>query len=211
MKTLFSKILLAQVVAVVLALLVVTLITRVSLNQGFKDFLERQEATVLQTLALADAGALHVKKNEVNLSSLVCQCVGSFRQRLEARQIQVDMELAQNVIILADQPKIRQVLNNLMENSSRYVVGAGKIRVSLRQNQADAELLLEDSGPGLEDEQIDRLFERFYRVDSSRSRVGGGTGLGLSICKNIIEAHGGSIRVEHSALGGLKIRITLPA
>ncbi len=164
----------------------------------------------LQTLALSDAGALHMQKNPLNLSNLVGQSVDSFQHRLEARQIQVDVELAHDVIIPADQPKIRQVLNNLLENSSRYVVEAGKVKVSLRQNQAEAELLLEDSGPGLEEEQIARLFERFYRVENSRSRASGGTGLGLSICKNIVEAHGGSIRAEHSALGGLKIRIVLP-
>jgi two-component system sensor histidine kinase BaeS len=73
------------------------------------------------------------------------------------------------------------------------------------------ELVIEDSGPGLNDKDLSRLFERFYRVDESRTRSRGGAGLGLSICKNIVEAHGGRIEAEHSALGGLKIRIELPA
>jgi two-component system sensor histidine kinase BaeS len=164
----------------------------------------------LQTLALSDAGALNIKKASVDFSYLVCQCVDSFRDRLAARQITIDLQVAEEVILSADQPRLRQLLHNLLENSSRYVNEAGQVRVSLTQNQAGAVLVLEDSGPGLENEQVERLFERFFRVESSRSRSSGGTGLGLSICKNIVEAHGGSIQAAHSVMGGLKIRIILP-
>jgi len=164
----------------------------------------------LQTLALSDAGALNIQKDSVDLSSLVYQCVDSFRDRLTAREITLDMQVAEEVILPADQPRLRQLLHNLLENSSRYVQEAGQVRVSLTQNKGGVKLVLEDSGPGLEKEQLDRLFERFYRVEGSRSRSSGGTGLGLSICKNIVEAHGGSIQAEHSAMGGLKIRIILP-
>jgi two-component system sensor histidine kinase BaeS len=72
-------------------------------------------------------------------------------------------------------------------------------------------LLVEDSGPGVVEEQLERLFERFYRVEQGRSRAGGGSGLGLAICRNIVEAHGGHIRVARSALGGLAIHVDLPA
>ena len=164
----------------------------------------------LQTLALSDVGALNLQKNPVDLSSLVCQCVDSFRDRLAARLITVDMQVAEKVNISADQPRLRQLLHNLLENSSRYVTQAGQVSLSLAQNQAGAEIVLEDSGPGLDSEQLDRLFERFYRAEGSRSRSSGGTGLGLSICKNIVEAHGGNIRATHSVMGGLKIRIILP-
>jgi two-component system sensor histidine kinase BaeS len=164
----------------------------------------------LQTLALSDAGALNIKKDTINLSRLVCQCVETFRNRLASREIGVEMHVAQEVILSADQARLRQLLHNLLENCCRYVTEAGQIRVALTQNQGETRLLLEDSGPGLEDEQIDRLFERFYRVESSRSRSRGGTGLGLSICKNIAEAHGGRIQADHSSMGGLKIQIILP-
>jgi len=164
----------------------------------------------LQTLALSDAGALNIQKIPVDLSHMVCQCVDSFRDRLSARQITVDMQVTEGVVLAADQQRLRQLLHNLLENSSRYVTQAGQVSVSLTQGQAGAELVLEDSGPGLESEQLTHLFERFYRVESSRSRSSGGTGLGLSICKNIVEAHGGSIQAEHSAMGGLKLQIVLP-
>ena len=164
----------------------------------------------LQTLALSDAGALNIQKTPVDLSHLVGQCVDSFRDRLSARQITVDLQVTEGVVLAADQQRLRQLLHNLLENCSRYVTQAGQVSVSLTQGQAGAELVLEDTGPGLESEQLAHLFERFYRVESSRSRSSGGTGLGLSICKNIVEAHGGSIQAEHSAMGGLKIQIVLP-
>ena len=165
----------------------------------------------LQTLALSDAGALNIKKTPVDFSRLVVQCVDSFRDRLSERQITVDLQVTEGVVLAADQQRLRQLLHNLLENSSRYVTQAGQVCVSLTQGQAGAELVLEDSGPGLESGELSLLFERFYRVESSRSRSSGGTGLGLSICKNIVEAHGGSIQAEHSAMGGLKLHIALPA
>ena len=164
----------------------------------------------LQTLALSDAGALNIQKTSVDLSQLVGQCVDSYRDRLSARQLTVDLQVTEGVVLAADQQRLRQLLHNLLENSSRYVTQAGQVSVSLTRGQSWVRLVVEDTGPGLESEQLDHLFERFYRVESSRSRSSGGTGLGLSICKNIVEAHGGSIRAEHSAMGGLKLQIVLP-
>ena len=82
--------------------------------------------------------------------------------------------------------------------------------MSLAGVDGKTELNLDDSGPGLEPDQLSRLFERFYRVEGSRSRAGGGSGLGLSICRSIVEAHQGSIRAQSSSLGGLRIQVTLP-
>jgi two-component system sensor histidine kinase BaeS len=182
------------------------------MSTSLRDEVEQLSTLIddLQTLALSDAGALNIRKDSFDLTKLVGQCVDSFRDRLAARQITVALQVAEEVILSADQPRLRQLLHNLLENSSRYVNEAGQVRVSLTQNQVGAELVLEDTGPGLENGQVERLFERFYRVESSRSRSSGGTGLGLSICKNIVEAHGGSIQATHSAMGGLKIRIILP-
>jgi two-component system sensor histidine kinase BaeS len=164
----------------------------------------------LQTLALSDAGALNIKKDTLDISGLVRQCVESFRDRLAAREILVELQLEEPLTISADQTRLRQLLHNLLENNCRYVKPAGRVRVALTQHQGLAELVVEDSGPGIAKEQMSRLFDRFYRVEGSRSRSSGGSGLGLSICKNIVEAHGGSIYAEHSEMGGLKIRILLP-
>lgn len=163
----------------------------------------------LQTLAMSDAGALNIRKSPVDLSDLVRQAVGAFRDRLAARGITMELQL-EEVSLTADPQRLRQLLHNLFENSSRYVSQGGRVIVSLSQDTECAVLEIEDSGPGLTDGQIDRLFERFYRVEGSRARSSGGSGLGLSICKNIVKAHGGSIAAAHSDHGGLTLRIELP-
>jgi len=165
----------------------------------------------LQTLALSDAGALDIRKEPVDLGGLISQSVALFRERLDSRGIVVDLLLDESITIPADQHRLRQLLHNLLENSFRYVQDNGQVRFTLSPADGTVQLLLEDSGPGLETEQMDRLFDRFYRVEGSRSRSLGGSGLGLSICKNIVEAHGGNIRAETSVMGGLKIVICLPA
>lgn len=165
----------------------------------------------LQTLALSDAGSLTIKKEPLDLTGLVSQGAELYRERLAKRGISVDLQLEEPVNIKADQNRLRQLIQNLLENTSRYVDENGRVRLTLQQDQGVVSLVLEDSGPGLTEEQRGRLFERFYRVEGSRSRATGGTGLGLPICKNIVEAHNGSIRVEPSGLGGLKIEIILPA
>ena len=94
----------------------------------------------------------------------------------------------------------------------RYTDAGGELRVALAHDPVAAQLLLtvEDSAPGVAPELLPRLFERFFRVESSRGRAGGGSGLGLSICRSLVEAHGGRIQAEASPLGGLKIRVVLP-
>jgi two-component system sensor histidine kinase BaeS len=163
----------------------------------------------LQALALADAGALNIRKEDVNLTELAKQSADSFRNRLSEREIHLEDELGEDIVFPGDPQRIRQMLHNLLENSCRYAEKGGRVKLSVA-NTNGATIMLEDSGPGVSDEQLDQLFDRFYRAESSRSRSTGGSGLGLSICKNIVEAHGGRIEAGHSDLGGLLIRIELP-
>lgn len=165
----------------------------------------------LQTLALSDAGALDFQREAVNLSALLVQTTGPFTSRLMERSIVLEQRVSEGVWINGDAQRLRQLLQNLLENSCRYVESQGRVQLTLTQCEGNAELLLEDSGPGLEPDQLSRLFERFYRAEESRSRSSGGSGLGLSICQNIVEAHQGSIGAEISSLGGLGIRVILPA
>ena len=105
---------------------------------------------------------------------------------------------------------VRHGFDFALENSHRYVESGGKVHLRLEQRDG-VSLFLEDSGPGVSDQQLEHLFDRFYRAEGSRSRSTGGSGLGLSICKNIVEAHGGHISASHSELGGLALRVELPA
>jgi two-component system sensor histidine kinase BaeS len=165
----------------------------------------------LQTLALADAGALDLRREHIDLAALVQQVAEPFAKRLAARGIGLELELPETLWLRGDVLRLRQLLHNLLENCVRYVEGGGWVRVLLGATPEGALLTVEDSGPGVSDEQLQQLFERFYRVEQGRSRIGGGSGLGLSICRNIVEAHGGHIRADRGEYGGLAVCIELPA
>lgn len=114
------------------------------------------------------------------------------------------------LLIQGEERRLQQLFVNLLENATRYTDRGGQVLVSVRQYSGDAVIVIEDSAPGVPDDKLARLFERFYRVDSSRSRASGGSGLGLAICHCVTQAHGGAIRAEASSLGGLRIVITFP-
>ena len=114
------------------------------------------------------------------------------------------------VMVFADRERLNQLFANLFENSLRYTDAGGKLAVGLCLSEEQAIIEFQDSTPGVPEKELDRLFERLYRVEGSRSRTSGGAGLGLAICKNIVEAHEGTISAHQSPLGGLLIRITFP-
>jgi two-component system sensor histidine kinase BaeS len=165
----------------------------------------------LQALAMSDSGELKLRPAALDLSELVRDTVAPFEERLAGRRIHLQMHLEPSLAVTADRQRIRQLVHNLMENESRYAEPGATMKVQLVGASATARLLIEDSGPGVDDEQLASLFDRFYRGEGSRSRATGGSGLGLSICRSIAEAHGGTIRAEHSPLGGLRITVELPA
>jgi two-component system sensor histidine kinase BaeS len=113
-------------------------------------------------------------------------------------------------VAMADPDRLRQVFANLMENAIRYTDPGGMISVSETRTTAAILLKVEDSAPGVPDNKLPRLFDRFFRVDHSRSRQTGGSGLGLAICRAIIEAHSGTISAAPSPLGGLAVTVALP-
>lgn len=162
----------------------------------------------LQALALADAGALGLQRQQVDLRELAEQSAESHRGRLAERGIELEVVAPKPAAVSADPQRIRQLLNNLLENCYRYVETGGRVRILLDQAGADTTLTIEDSGPGVPVEAMERLFERFFRDERGRSRAG--SGLGLAICRGIAEAHGGSMAASPSSLGGLAIRLTLP-
>jgi two-component system, OmpR family, sensor histidine kinase BaeS len=110
----------------------------------------------------------------------------------------------------ADPDRLRQLVTNLVENALRYTDAPGRIEVACSRAGGRALLEVHDSAPGIPPDLLSRLFERFFRVEASRSRTYGGAGLGLAICRNIVEAHGGAISAAPSPLGGLLVTVTLP-
>jgi two-component system sensor histidine kinase BaeS len=112
--------------------------------------------------------------------------------------------------VFGDADRLRQMFRNLLENSARYTDRGGRVRVGVRRDGSRVVVDFEDSAPGVPADALPQLFERFYRVDASRSRTNGGTGLGLAICRSIAEAHDGAISAAPSPLGGLRVSLTLP-
>jgi len=165
----------------------------------------------LNQLALADVGALTYRKENVDVVPLVEQAVESYRERLAARGLELEADWREEAPVYGDTDRLLQMFRNLLENSARYTDAGGRVRVAVRRDQDRVAIDFDDSAPGVPPDALPRLFERFFRVEASRSRANGGAGLGLALCRSIADAHGGDIRAEHSPLGGLRVRVTLPA
>lgn len=117
---------------------------------------------------------------------------------------------APGIKVMADPDSISQVFGNLIENSMKYAAEGKRIRVGARPLASEVEFTVQDFGPGIASEHLDRIFERFYRVDKARSRESGGTGLGLAIVKHIVEVNGGRVWVESELGRGATFHFTLP-
>ncbi len=165
----------------------------------------------LRTLELADAGQLTLEKSEVDLSKILSRVAARFAPRAESQSQRI--ELAPSAApspVQADPQRLEQILGNLLDNALRHTPGGGTIRLGLKPEAHDVLLTVEDSGPGIPDDQLDLIFERFHRVDSARSRSDGGTGLGLAIARKLAEAHGGTLRAENRTEGGARFILTMP-
>jgi two-component system phosphate regulon sensor histidine kinase PhoR len=126
------------------------------------------------------------------------------------KNIQFVVEIHENSIVHGDSTLLRELFLNLIDNAIRYTPAGGCIKLSLKLEHQHAAVSIQDTGIGIPDEEKPHLFERFYRVDKSRSRKDGGAGLGLSICKSIVELHNGTIQFESNVGGGSTFSITLP-
>ena len=165
----------------------------------------------LYELSLADVGALNYRKAPCALNGLLEHSVAMFQERLNARRLRVELQLpSQPLELVADADRLQQLFSNLLENAVRYTDPGGVVRISATVERDEVRIEFMDSGPGVSASQLPRLFERFYRGESSRNRESGGAGLGLAICRSIALAHGGSLSADHSPLGGLWLTLRLP-
>ena len=164
-------------------------------------------------LAMSDIGALTYQKESVDVAEIMGQAVGLFRTKFSEKNISLTVETIGDgkVACFADPQRLHQLFANLLNNSLKYTDPGGTLRISGQLVSCAIEILFEDSFPGVLSADMGRLFERLYRVENSRNRRSGGAGLGLSICKNIVEAHNGTIEAKASPFGGLSIRVILSA
>lgn len=150
----------------------------------------------LLTISALESGRLKLDRQPVDLRALVDKVLNFLHAKAENKQVSLANELP-TLAINADANRLDQVLANLVDNAIKYGKTEGQVTVG-GKNLADGrvEIFVRDDGPGIPAESLDRVFERFYRVDKARSRDQGGTGLGLAIVKHIVQAHGGEVRVE---------------
>lgn len=164
----------------------------------------------LRQLSMSDEGALDYQKAPVDIISLLEIAADAFRERLASRGLTLNLALAPQATVFGDPDRLMQLFNNLLENSLRYTDSGGQVHIRTIMHERQIVLEFADSGPGVTDEQLARLCERFYRAEGSRNRASGGSGLGLAICVNIVTAHGGHLEVGHSPFGGVSIKVELP-
>ena len=164
----------------------------------------------LLTLARADAGEAKLRLEPVDLGALARDVAGHLSVLAEEKEQKLELDVAP-LNVQADRTVLRQALVNLAVNAIKYAPEHTRIRLATGRRGGAAVLEVADEGPGIPPEHRERLFERFYRVDKSRSREMGGTGLGLALVKWAAEAHGGRVELETEVGRGSTFRIVLPS
>ncbi len=161
----------------------------------------------LLELSRLEAGAPEVEP--VAVSAILREELGPLRVQAEAAGIVIDDDL-EEVTVLANSRDLGTLVRNLIDNAIGHTPQGGRVRVALHAEDDEAVITVRDTGTGISHRDQERIFERFYRVDSARSRNTGGTGLGLSIAKHIAGIHGGSIEVDSKLGGGATFTVRLP-
>lgn len=167
----------------------------------------------LRILALADAGQLALECTPVDFPPLVERIVERFWPQAAIHQVELVFEpLAGGALAQIDLDPMRteQILNNVISNALRYTPEGGQIRLSFTRQSAWIQLHIHDSGPGIPEDALPHIFERFYRADRARSRADGGSGLGLAIARQLAEAQGGALTAANHPMGGAIFTLALP-
>lgn len=164
----------------------------------------------LLALAGVESPDYKLARQPMRANALVEEAVESLGGLLVDSGVDLEYAGAPDALISADPDAMHQVFGNLIENALKYAGTGQKIRVGAKKINHDVEFFVQDFGPGIASEHLERIFERFYRVDKARSRESGGTGLGLAIVAQIVQAHGGRIRAESELGNGATFFFTLP-
>ena len=165
----------------------------------------------LRLLAQVEAGGLELQLSKARIGELLQSSIEAVRPRAEAKEVALSLSTDPALPeVDLDPTRVAQVVGNLLENAITHTPQGGRVMVSAHVAADAVEVAVADTGPGIAPEDLPRLFDRFYRVDPSRSRNTGGSGLGLTIARRLVEAHGGSIEAESAVGQGSRFTFRLP-
>jgi len=163
-------------------------------------------------LAQSDTGTLKLNKVDCDVAQEFSIWAEELKEFVNAKGFRFESHLdLKELSLQIDPERIKQIVCNLISNSCHYTDKPGLIRLVAQEHNGGLKVLIEDTSPSVEKDQLGKIFTRLYRVEKSRSRQTGGSGLGLSICKSLVELHGGKIRAEQSSIGGLTVYFIIPA
>ena len=164
----------------------------------------------LLDLSRLESGEVPLHVAPLSLGEVVDEVAAEVSLARRAEDVAIRNEIGRDVNVPADRERVHQVLYNLLENASRFSPPGGEVVVRGRHSNGHYSVEVCDEGPGIPTEQLNLVFERFYRVDPARNRRDGGTGIGLAIARSVVEAHGGDISASNDPDGGAIFRFTLP-
>jgi two-component system phosphate regulon sensor histidine kinase PhoR len=168
-------------------------------------------ANDLLTLAQLESGGSSLHLSEIDLAQFFAGLIRDWKKEFLAKDLKAIVDVAASVpLVRADEARLREVFDNLLDNAVKYSSNNGEIRLQGVRRGDETVLSVSDDGIGISNEDLPRIFERFYRADKARSRERGGTGLGLSIVKHIAQLHGGRVEAESQLGRGTTIHVVLP-
>jgi two-component system phosphate regulon sensor histidine kinase PhoR len=172
----------------------------------------RMEAILndLTDLSLIETGAIHLTLSRVDLAGAVREAAAAVAARAAGRHVTLRVEVPAGLQVMGDRRRLDQVLVNLLDNAVKFNRPGGSVTVRASRTDARVRLEIEDTGPGIPPGALDRIFNRFYRLDRARSQEVPGTGLGLAIVKHLVRLHGGEIRAENLPQTGARFIVELP-
>ena len=156
-----------------------------------------------------DENTFSIEKEKVHLSPYFQSIIEKVAPALKENDMSIELDCSEHLYALIDPLRFEQVILNLLDNARKYSEPSTTIIVSVCQIEGKIHIQVQDEGKGIPEEDLPRIFERFYRVDKSRTRALGGSGLGLAIVKQLVEAHGGTIEAASSQSAGTTFKIIL--
>lgn len=164
----------------------------------------------LLTISQLESGQIILNPRPLQLHAAAQRVVEDLESKAQRKKVEITNRIPETVVVDVDPDRLQQVFSNLIDNAIKYGRPEGSVSITAKPSDDNIEVAVIDDGPGIPPDALERIFERFYRVDKARSREQGGTGLGLSIVKHIVQCHGGKVWATSESGKGTVFYFTLP-